>query len=101
MSGNRNKRDGCVAESKRGLKCVLYCKCMYTANAVSTVPENSGMSADSSHCWDGVVVMSAVKLKKGVSECLFYMHVCRSHICMHDCEHTYVCMYKRVRVYYA
>ena len=33
---------------------------------VSTVPENSGMSVDSSHCWDGLVDMSAVKLKKGV-----------------------------------
>ena len=49
-------------ESKRGLKCVLYSKCMH----VSTVPENSGMSVDSSHCWDGLVDMSAVKLKKGV-----------------------------------
>ena len=39
-SGYRNKRGGCVAKSKRGLKSILYCKCMYT------VPENSGMSAE-------------------------------------------------------
>ena len=26
---DRNKRGGCVAESKRGLKCVLYCQWMY------------------------------------------------------------------------
>ena len=49
-----------MAESKRGLKCVLYCRCMYT------VPENSGMSVDSSHCWDGVVDMfSAVNYSHG------------------------------------
>ena len=55
---------------------MLYCRCMYT------VPENSGKSVDSSHCWDGVVDMSAERLKKSVSEFLFYMHrhVCRSHI---------------------
>ena len=25
LSGYKKKRGGCVAESKRGLKCVLYC----------------------------------------------------------------------------
>ena len=44
-SGYRNKRGGCVAKSKRGLKCILF-----TVNAciqyTYTVPENSGMSAE-------------------------------------------------------
>ena len=48
---------------------------------VSTVPENSGMSVDSNNCWDGLVDMSAANVKKGVSECLLYMHVRRSVIC--------------------
>ena len=46
---------------------------------VSTVPENSGMSVEFSHCWDGVVDMSAVKIRN-VSQSAFYIHmyVCRS-----------------------
>ena len=62
MSEYNNKKGGCVAESKRGYnyRSVLYCKCMLT------VPENSGsgMSVDSSHCWDGIVDMSAVTIRK-------------------------------------
>ena len=39
-------RDVDVSENKRGYnyRGVLHCKCMYT------VPENNGMSVDSSHC---------------------------------------------------
>ena len=66
---------------------------------ISTIPENSGMSVDFSHCLDGVVDMSAVKLKKA-SQSAFYiiMHVRRSHICIIVNTPTYICMYKRVRV---
>ena len=74
-----------------------------------TVPENSGMSVDvcreprALYGWDGVVDMTfAVKLKK-ISQSAFYlcMYIRRSQIHMHDCEHTYVCMHKHVRMYYA
>ena len=59
ISEYKNKKCGCVSESKRGnnYRSVLYCKCMLR------VPENSGMSVDSSHCWDGIVDMSAVTIR--------------------------------------
>ena len=39
---------------------------------VSTVPENNGMSVEFSHGWDGVVNMSAVKIRN-VSQSAFYI----------------------------
>ena len=82
-----------MAESKRGLKCVLYCKCMYT------VPENSGMSVDvcreprALYGWDGVVDMTfAVKLKK-ISQSAFYlcMYIGLKDVCMIVNTLTHVC----------
>ena len=39
---------------------------------VSTVPENNGMSVEFSHCWDGVVDMSEVKIRNA-SQSAFYI----------------------------